>query len=47
MGTYNSVYIGVYLEVPNIVKPTINKFYLDDKGKRTKNKFDPETNQSS
>jgi hypothetical protein len=45
MGSYNSIYIGVYLEVPNKNKPEVVKYYLDNKGKKTKNKFDPETGQ--
>lgn len=47
MGTYNSTYIGIYLEVPYSKATRIVKTYVDPQGKKTKNKFDPNTGQKN
>lgn len=47
MGTYNSTYIGIYLEVPYSKATRSVKTYVDAQGKKTKNKFDPTTGQKN
>jgi translation initiation factor 1 (eIF-1/SUI1) len=48
MGTYNTVYIGVYVEIPHI-KSTVTINYLANphNGKAVKYKFHPETGEKS
>ncbi len=45
MGSYNSTYVGIYLELKYNQKPVIQKSYVDSIGKKTKNKFDPNSGQ--
>lgn len=48
MGTYNSIHVGIYLEVPYVKGTETDTFYAHpETGKRQKSKFDAQTGREN
>lgn len=43
MGTYNSVYVGIYILLPHETVPVTETFRVKPNGKKANTRFDPET----